>query len=87
MIEAIGKHIVVKRAEEKTMSAGGIALVDWADGQKWAEGTVVSVGDAVETKRLDVGSRVVFGRYSGIEFETDEGKFVAMSDADVVCKT
>jgi chaperonin GroES len=71
-------RVVIQLDEPTKMTPGGIVLPDKAQ-EKVSTGTVKAVGPGrwgVDGKRIPVsvtvGNRVMFVRYDGTEFETDE---------------
>jgi chaperonin GroES len=90
-IRPLYDRIVVKRIEtqdEKT--AGGLIIPDSAK-EKPQEGEVVAVGKG---KRLEdgkvisldvqVGDRILFGKYSGSEIKLDGNEFLIMREDEVL---
>src|SRR5712692_11542722 len=90
-IRPLYDRIVVKRlteSEEKT--AGGLYIPDSAK-EKPQEGEVVAVGKG---KRLEdgkvvpldvqVGDRILFGKYSGSEIKLDGNEFMIMREDEVL---
>lgn len=90
-IRPLYDRIVVKRLEqtdEKT--AGGLIIPDSAK-EKPQEGEVVAVGKG---KRLEdgkvialdvqVGDRILFGKYSGSEIKIDGNEYVIMREDEVL---
>lgn len=82
-------NVVIERDAADTRSAGGIWLPDTAK-EKQAMGKVIAVGpgkrkDDGQRELVDVrvGDTVLFGLYSGAEFEID-GKKVLMMPADSI---
>lgn len=83
-------RVVVKRIEDDLKSAGGILIPDTAK-EKPTRGEVIAVG---EGKRLDdgglrklavqVGDRVLFGKYAGTEVEIDNEPLVVMREDDLM---
>jgi len=83
-------RIVVKRVEEKETKIGGLFIPDTAK-EKPQEGEVVAVGKG---KRLDdgklvpldvqVGDRILFGKYSGSEIKLDGEEYMIMREDEVL---
>ena len=83
-------RIVVKRTEEKEQKIGGLFIPDNAK-EKPQEGEVVAVGKG---KRLDdgklvpldvqVGDRILFGKYSGSEIKLDGEEYMIMREDEVL---
>lgn len=89
-IRPLYDRIVVKRIEEKEQMQGGLYIPDSAK-EKPQEGEVVSVGKG---KRLDdgklvpldvqVGDRILFGKYSGSDIKLDSEEYLIMREDEVL---
>lgn len=89
-IRPLYDRIVVKRVEEKEQMHGGLYIPDTAK-EKPQEGEVVSVGKG---KRLEdgkvvpldvqVGDRILFGKYSGSDIKIDGEEFLIMREDEVL---
>jgi chaperonin GroES len=90
-IRPLHDRIVVKRIEEKeATTAGGLFIPDSAK-EKPQEGQVVAVGKG---KRADdgkliapdvqVGDRILFGKYSGSDIKLDGEEFLIMREDEVL---
>jgi chaperonin GroES len=71
-------RVIVKRMEEERVSAGGIVIPDSA-AEKPVRGEVLAAGNGKilengEKRALDVqvGDKVLFGKYSGTEVKREE---------------
>ena len=92
-IRPLKDRIVVKPLEEETQTAGGIYLPDTAK-ERPQGGEVVAVGPGkfVESKGdrvpppLDVGDRVIFGKYAGTEVRIDGEEYKILEVKDVLAK-
>src|SRR6266536_3955563 len=89
-IRPLYDRIVVKRVEEKEQMQGGLYIPDTAK-EKPQEGEVVAVGKG---KRLEdgkvvaldvqVGDRILFGKYSGSEIKLDGQEYMIMREDEVL---
>jgi len=89
-IRPLYDRIVVKRIEEKETVQGGIIIPDTAK-EKPQEGEVVAVGKG---KRLEdgtlvpldvqVGNRILFGKYSGSDIKLDGEEYLIMREDEVL---
>ena len=89
-IRPLYDRIVVKRIEEQETTRNGIVVPDSAQ-EKPQEGEVIAVGHG---KRLEdgklvdldvnVGDRILFGKYSGSETKIDGAEFLIMREDDVL---
>ncbi len=89
-IRPLYDRIVVKRIEEKEQMQGGLYIPDSAK-EKPQEGEVVAVGKG---KRLEdgklvaldvqVGDRILFGKYSGSDIKLDNEEYLIMREDEVL---
>jgi len=83
-------RILIRRIEAEEKTAGGIIIPDTAK-EKPQEGEVVAVGPGArdESGRLikldvEVGNRVLFGKWSGTEIILDGEELLIMKESDVM---
>ncbi|MGH2375080.1 MAG: co-chaperone GroES [bacterium] len=87
----LGDRVVVKPLEEEERTKGGIVLPDTAK-EKPQQGEVLAVGpgewDKTASKRIPldvkVGDRVLYARYGGTEFKTDDGELLILRASDLL---
>src|SRR6201997_5726818 len=89
-IRPLYDRIVVKRVEDKETMQGGLYIPDSAK-EKPQEGEVVATGKG---KRLEdgklvpldvqVGDRILFGKYSGSDIKLDGDEFLIMREDEVL---
>ena len=89
-IRPLYDRLMVKRIEETERMQGGLHIPDSAK-EKPREGEVVAVGKG---KRLEdgklvpldvqVGDRILFGKYSGSEIKLDGQEYLIMREGDVL---
>ena len=89
-IRPLYDRIVVKRIEEQETTRSGIVIPDSAK-EKPQEGEVMVIGRG---KRLDdgrmvaldvqVGDRILFGKYSGNDIKLDGIEYIIMREDDVL---
>ena len=89
-IKPLGDRVLVHPLEEKEVKKGGIIIPDTAK-EKPQEGEVMSVGKG---KRLEdgkivpldvqVGDRILFGKYSGSEIKLDGKEYKIFSSDDLL---
>ena len=89
-IRPLYDRIVVKRIEEKGTMQGGLYIPDSAK-EKPQEGEVVAVGKGkrLEDGKLvpldvEVGNRILFGKYSGSDIKLDGDEFLIMREDEVL---
>ena len=70
-------------AEEKTI--GGIIIPDTAK-EKPLQGEIIAVGQGTKDEEmiLKVGDTVLYGKYTGSEFEFEGVKYLMMRQSDVL---
>jgi chaperonin GroES len=83
-------RVVVKRIDAEDKSAGGIIIQDSAK-EKPSQGEIVAVGpggrdEAGKLVPLDVqvGNRVLFGKWSGTEVKIDGVDYLIMKESDIM---
>src|SRR6201982_2137218 len=82
-------RILVKRIEEKETVKGGIIVPDTAK-EKPQEGEVIAVGAGKlhEGKRIpldvEVGDRILFGKYGGTEIKIEDEEYWILREDDVL---
>jgi chaperonin GroES len=83
-------RILVKREDAEEKSKGGIIIPDSAK-EKPVEGVVIAVGngkflDDGKTRpvSLEVGNKILFGKYSGNEIKLDGVEHVILREEDVL---
>jgi len=90
-IRPLGDRIVVQALEAEEVTKGGIILPETAK-EKPQEGKIVAVGRGkvgdngqVQPLELKVGDRVLYGKYTGNEIKTKDGKeYLIMREEDVL---
>jgi chaperonin GroES len=83
-------RIVVKRIEAEARTASGIIIPDNAK-EKPQQGEAVAVGPGGRDESgklipidVNVGDRVLFGKWSGSEVKIDEVEYLIMKESDVM---
>jgi chaperonin GroES len=83
-------RVVVKRIEAEEKTAGGIIIPDTAK-EKPQQGEVVAVGAGGRDEAgklvpidLQVGDRVLFGKWSGTEVKIDGTEYLIMKENDIM---
>jgi chaperonin GroES len=89
-IRPLYDRLVVKRVEDKEQMHGGLYIPDTAK-EKPQEGEVVSVGKGkrMEDGKLvpldvQVGDRILFGKYSGSDIKLDGEEYLIMREDEVL---
>ena len=83
-------RVLVRRVEEEQKSKGGIIIPDTAK-EKPMQGEVIAVGpggrdDAGKTipMGVEVGQRILFGKWSGTEVKLDGEELLIMKESDIM---
>jgi chaperonin GroES len=89
-IRPLHDRVIVKRLEEERTTAGGIVIPDNA-AEKPMRGEVIAVGNGkpldngqVRALQVQVGDKVLFGKYSGTEVKVDGSDVVVMREDDIM---
>ena len=83
-------RVVVKRIDAEDKSAGGIIIPDTAK-EKPSQGEVIAVGPGGRDENgklipieIQVGDRVLFGKWSGTEVKIDGQELLIMKESDIM---
>jgi chaperonin GroES len=89
-VRPLHDRILIKRIEEKEVVKGGIIIPDTAK-EKPMEGEVFAVGPGKlqeDGKRspidVQVGDRILFGKYAGTEIKIDDQDYVIMREEEIL---
>ena len=83
-------RVVVKRIDAEEKTAGGIIIPDAAK-EKPSQGEVIAVGPGARDESgklvpldVQVGDRVLFGKWSGTEVKIDGQELLIMKESDIM---
>jgi len=83
-------RVLVRRIEENEKTAGGIIIPDTAK-EKPSEGEIVAAGPGARNEQgqlveldVQVGDRILFGKWSGTEVTIDGEELLIMKESDVL---
>jgi chaperonin GroES len=83
-------RVAVKRVEEEQKTKGGLIIPDTAK-EKPMQGEVLAVGPGARDEDGDlvpmsvqVGDRVLFGKWSGTEVKIDDEEVLIMKESDLL---
>jgi chaperonin GroES len=83
-------RVAVKRVEEEQKTKGGLIIPDTAK-EKPMQGEVLAVGPGARDEDGDlvpmsvqVGDRVLFGKWSGTEVKIDDEEVLIMKESDIM---
>jgi len=89
-IRPLHDRVLVRRIEDETTTPGGIVIPDSAK-EKPAQGEIIAAGkgkilDNGDVRALDVqvGDKVLFGKYAGTEVKVDGEELLVMREDDIV---
>src|SRR5689334_6226402 len=83
-------RVLIRRIEQEEKSTGGIIIPDTAK-EKPQEGEVVAAGPGARAEDgkvhpldVEVGDRVLFGKWSGTEIKLDGEELMIMKESDLL---
>ena len=83
-------RVAVKRVEEEQRTKGGLIIPDTAK-EKPMQGEVLAVGPGARDEdgelvpmSVQVGDRVLFGKWSGTEVKLDDEEVLIMKESDLL---
>jgi chaperonin GroES len=83
-------RVAVRRVEEEQKTRGGIIIPDTAK-EKPMQGEVLAVGPGVRNEKgelvkldVQVGDRILFGKWSGTEVKIDGDELLIMKESDIM---
>jgi len=81
----LADRVLVEPAPAETKTASGIIIPDTAK-EKPQEGTVVAVGPGKKDEPLtvQVGDKVLYGKYSGTELKLDGKDYLIVKEGDLL---
>jgi len=89
-IQPLADRVVVQALEETEQMRGGLYIPDTAK-EKPMQGTIVAVGPGKlsdENERIapdvEVGQKVLYGKYSGTEVSVDGNDYLILRESDVL---
>ncbi len=89
-IRPLHDRVVVKRIEEGETMIGGLIIPDSAK-EKPQQGEVVAVGKGkrgddgkVQPMDVQVGDRILFGKYSGSDIKLDGTEYLIMREDEIL---
>ena len=90
-IQPLADRVVVQAVEESETTRGGLYIPDTAQKEKPMQGTIVAVGPGKmsdENERIkpdvEVGQKVLYGKYSGTEVTVDDEDFLILRESDIL---
>ncbi len=89
-LQPVGNRVLVRPLTEDEVTTSGIVLPPTHDKEKKAEGEIVAIGDGEDVKKLHltVGTKVLFGKYSGddVEYNKEDLKFLKHDEILAIVK-
>lgn len=90
-LKPLGDRVVVKPLTQEEVTKSGILLPDTVEKEKKEEGEVVAVGPGRVNDQgrrnqpeVNVGDRVLFGKYAGEDVEVDGIEYKVLKEEDVL---
>jgi chaperonin GroES len=90
MLKPLGDRIIAKAVSAEEVTAGGIVLPDSAQ-EKPQEAEVVAIGPGTQLAsgklapmHVNVGDRVIYGKYAGTEVKLGAEEYVILRQDDVL---
>jgi len=90
-IQPLSDRVIVKPAERKAQTKGGIFLPDTASKERPMEGLILAVGagrldDSGQRVPMQVkpGDTVLFAKYGGTEYRVDDVEYLILSEKDIL---
>lgn len=77
------RYLVLPDAEE-TITHGGIIIPDTAK-EKSTMGVIVAVGTDLDDE-LPIGTKVLYSKYAGLEYEEDGKKYMLLREIDCIAQ-
>jgi chaperonin GroES len=90
-VTPLHNRVLVRRLEEKETAKGGIIIPDTAK-EKPQEGEVIAVGAGKREKGrrvpldVNVGDRILFGKYTGSDIKIDDQDYLILSEEEILVK-
>lgn len=88
--QPMNERLFVKRSEAKEKTKGGLLIPDSAK-EKPVEGEVIAVGKgylqddgSYSSLQVKKGDRILFGKWSGTEFQFDGEDYMVLKEDDVL---
>ena len=89
-LRPLADRVIVKRIDSETKTASGIVIPD-AAAEKPDQGEILAVGPGkkneqgqLQAMNVQVGDRVLFGKYSGQTVKVDGEELLIMKEGDVL---
>lgn len=82
-IQPLGARVLVRVAEEESVTPSGLVIPDTAK-EKPQRGVVVAVGDDEDLIKVQPGDVVLYPRYSGTELTIDGHDHLVLEASDLV---
>ncbi len=90
-IHPLADRVAIRPLEETEEMRGGLYIPDTAK-EKPIQGRVIAVGPGRLEKgqrvpmELQIGDRVVYGKYTGSQVELEDEEIILIKEADVIAK-
>ena len=83
-VKPLHDRVLIKRLEEETKTASGLIIPD-NHKEKPSQGTIVAVGTGKpeEPLTVQVGDKVLYGKYAGTEITYEGKEYLIMRESDI----
>lgn len=82
-IQPLGSRVLVRIEPEETVTKSGLFVPDTAK-EKPQRGIVAAIGDDRDMIKVEVGSRVLFPKYTGAEIRVEGDDYLIIDSADLL---
>jgi chaperonin GroES len=84
MITPLNDRVLVLPDETPETFTGSMLIRPDIAREKPCEGTILQVGDRVKDQRITVGSKILYGKFSGAEIELDGVECLMMQEEEIM---
>ena len=90
-IRPLHDRVIVKRLEEERTTVSGIVIQERASTEKPDQGTIEAIGNgkvledgSIRALDVNVGDKVLFGKYAGQAVKVDGDELLVMREEDIM---
>lgn len=91
-LRPLRNQVIVKKVEVEEKTASGLWIPEEAQ-KRAQEGIITAIGPGIVLANgkivpiaFDIGDKVIFGKYSGVEVEVGEEKYFIIKESDLYAK-
>jgi len=82
-LRPLGERVILQEVEVESKTKSGIILPEEAK-EKPQYAKVIAIGDTVENTSIDMGSKVVYKKYSGTEVTIEGTDYIIIELEDIL---